>query len=222
MEAACVLYGELASVSTFTQPAVEWGRRRLGDCSAAAISRRPTPWPTSANCGSTAPEPGESISPIPSPWTSGAPNTPCAQPPAMTDDLPVPVDRLTHAASAVFALIFALVVASLISPTGHLSRGRRRRRRARHERVHDRPDRRQFRGIPPSRGRLPPDHRPAGSRFGLSLPSLREVGLIVGSAIVLYYGSRSGSSLAPRVPDSGPERIRRRSPPATRWFTTPR
>jgi len=33
--------------------------------------RRPTPWPTSANCGSTAPEPGESISPIPSPWTSG-------------------------------------------------------------------------------------------------------------------------------------------------------
>jgi len=115
MEAACVLYGELASVSTFTQPAVEWGRRRLGDCSAAAISRRPTPWPTSANCGSTAPEPGESISPIPSPWTSGAPNTPCAQPPAMTDDLPVPVDRLTHAASAVFALIFALVVASLIS-----------------------------------------------------------------------------------------------------------
>jgi len=38
MEAACVLYGELASVSTFTQPAVEWGRRRLGDCSAAAIS----------------------------------------------------------------------------------------------------------------------------------------------------------------------------------------
>ena len=27
MEAACVLYGELASVSTFTQPAVEWGKR---------------------------------------------------------------------------------------------------------------------------------------------------------------------------------------------------
>ena len=26
MEAACVLYGELASVSTFTQPAVEWGK----------------------------------------------------------------------------------------------------------------------------------------------------------------------------------------------------
>ena len=33
----------------------------------------------------------------------------------MTDDLPVPVDRLVHAASAVFALVFALVVASLIS-----------------------------------------------------------------------------------------------------------
>jgi len=27
MEAACVLYGELASVSTFVQPAVEWGKR---------------------------------------------------------------------------------------------------------------------------------------------------------------------------------------------------
>ncbi|OYR48453.1 glucose-6-phosphate isomerase [Halorubrum sp. Ea8] len=27
MEAACVLYGELASVSTFTQPAVEWGKK---------------------------------------------------------------------------------------------------------------------------------------------------------------------------------------------------
>ncbi|ELZ34108.1 glucose-6-phosphate isomerase, partial [Halogeometricum pallidum JCM 14848] len=27
MEAACVLYGELAAVSTFTQPAVEWGKR---------------------------------------------------------------------------------------------------------------------------------------------------------------------------------------------------
>ena len=27
MEAACVLHGELASVSTFTQPAVEWGKR---------------------------------------------------------------------------------------------------------------------------------------------------------------------------------------------------
>ncbi|MFA1609445.1 glucose-6-phosphate isomerase [Halobellus rubicundus] len=27
MEAACVLYGELASVSTFSQPAVEWGKR---------------------------------------------------------------------------------------------------------------------------------------------------------------------------------------------------
>ncbi len=27
MEAACVLYGELASVSTFEQPAVEWGKR---------------------------------------------------------------------------------------------------------------------------------------------------------------------------------------------------
>jgi glucose-6-phosphate isomerase len=27
MEAACVLYGELANVSTFTQPAVEWGKR---------------------------------------------------------------------------------------------------------------------------------------------------------------------------------------------------
>jgi glucose-6-phosphate isomerase len=27
MEAACVLYGELASISTFTQPAVEWGKR---------------------------------------------------------------------------------------------------------------------------------------------------------------------------------------------------
>jgi glucose-6-phosphate isomerase len=26
MEAACVLYGELAAVSTFTQPAVEWGK----------------------------------------------------------------------------------------------------------------------------------------------------------------------------------------------------
>ncbi|WP_311170673.1 glucose-6-phosphate isomerase [Halobellus ordinarius] len=27
MEAACILYGELAAVSTFTQPAVEWGKR---------------------------------------------------------------------------------------------------------------------------------------------------------------------------------------------------
>ncbi|TKX73681.1 glucose-6-phosphate isomerase [Halorubrum sp. GN11_10-6_MGM] len=27
MESACVLYGELASVSTFTQPAVEWGKK---------------------------------------------------------------------------------------------------------------------------------------------------------------------------------------------------
>jgi glucose-6-phosphate isomerase len=27
MEAACILYGELAGVSTFTQPAVEWGKR---------------------------------------------------------------------------------------------------------------------------------------------------------------------------------------------------
>ncbi|MFD1685455.1 glucose-6-phosphate isomerase [Halobellus litoreus] len=27
MEAACVLYGELAAVSTFTQPAVEWGKK---------------------------------------------------------------------------------------------------------------------------------------------------------------------------------------------------
>ena len=27
MEAACVLYGELAEVSTFTQPAVEWGKK---------------------------------------------------------------------------------------------------------------------------------------------------------------------------------------------------
>jgi glucose-6-phosphate isomerase len=27
MEAACVLYGELAGVETFTQPAVEWGKR---------------------------------------------------------------------------------------------------------------------------------------------------------------------------------------------------
>jgi len=110
----------------------------------------------------------------------------------MTDDLPVPVDRLTHAASAVFALIFALVVASLISPTGHLSRGRRRRRRARHERVHDRPDRRQFRGIPPSRGRLPPDHRPAGSRFGLSPVAEKSDSSWVPRSS--STGSRSGSS----------------------------
>jgi len=27
MEAACVLYGELAGVETFTQPAVEWGKK---------------------------------------------------------------------------------------------------------------------------------------------------------------------------------------------------
>jgi glucose-6-phosphate isomerase len=27
MEAACVLMGELAEVETFTQPAVEWGKR---------------------------------------------------------------------------------------------------------------------------------------------------------------------------------------------------
>lgn len=27
MEAACILYGELAAVSTFSQPAVEWGKR---------------------------------------------------------------------------------------------------------------------------------------------------------------------------------------------------
>ncbi|MES3516075.1 MAG: glucose-6-phosphate isomerase, partial [Natronomonas sp.] len=26
MEAACILYGELAGVETFTQPAVEWGK----------------------------------------------------------------------------------------------------------------------------------------------------------------------------------------------------
>jgi glucose-6-phosphate isomerase len=40
MEAACVLYGELAAVSTFTQPAVEWGKRAavgiLGDGSPEA------------------------------------------------------------------------------------------------------------------------------------------------------------------------------------------
>lgn len=33
----------------------------------------------------------------------------------MTDDLSVPVDRLVHAASAVFALVFALLVAGLIA-----------------------------------------------------------------------------------------------------------
>ncbi|MFD1569416.1 CPBP family intramembrane glutamic endopeptidase [Halorubrum laminariae] len=33
----------------------------------------------------------------------------------MTDDLPVPVDRLVHVASAVFALVFALVLTSLIT-----------------------------------------------------------------------------------------------------------
>jgi glucose-6-phosphate isomerase len=27
MEAACILFGELANISTFTQPAVEWGKR---------------------------------------------------------------------------------------------------------------------------------------------------------------------------------------------------
>jgi glucose-6-phosphate isomerase len=27
MEAACVLAGELAGIETFTQPAVEWGKR---------------------------------------------------------------------------------------------------------------------------------------------------------------------------------------------------
>jgi membrane protease YdiL (CAAX protease family) len=33
----------------------------------------------------------------------------------MTDDLPVPVERLVHVVSAVFALVFALVLASLIT-----------------------------------------------------------------------------------------------------------
>lgn len=103
----------------------------------------------------------------------------------MTDDLPVPVDRLTHAASAVFALIFALVVASLISQlatsaavgVGVVA-----------------PDTNAFtivRTVANFVGFLPAvvgyllitDQRDLVS---VSLPSLREVGLIVGSAIVLY------------------------------------
>jgi len=32
----------------------------------------------------------------------------------MADDLPLPVDRLIHVASAVFALVFTLLVASLL------------------------------------------------------------------------------------------------------------
>jgi glucose-6-phosphate isomerase len=49
MEAACVLYGELAGVETFTQPAVEWGKRAarglLGGGEfeeAAAVAEKPT------------------------------------------------------------------------------------------------------------------------------------------------------------------------------------
>lgn len=48
-EAACICYGELASVPTFTQPAVEWGKRAarglLGDdnfIEAAAVADKPT------------------------------------------------------------------------------------------------------------------------------------------------------------------------------------
>jgi len=212
---------KLASVSTFTQPAVEsGGERRLGDCSAAAISRRPTPWPTSANCGSTAPEPGESISPIPSPWTSGAPNTPCAQPPAMTDDLPVPVDRLTHAASAVFALIFARS-SSLASSPNWPPQPRSASASSRPTRTRSRSSGPSPISWDPSRGRLPPDHRPAGSRFGLSPVAPRSRTHRGFRDRPLRAPDRDPPH-APRVPDSGPERIRRRSAAATRWFTTPR
>ncbi len=48
-EVACICYGELASVPTFTQPAVEWGKRAarglLGDdkfMEAAAVADKPT------------------------------------------------------------------------------------------------------------------------------------------------------------------------------------
>ncbi|EMA58692.1 CPBP family intramembrane glutamic endopeptidase [Halorubrum lipolyticum] len=105
----------------------------------------------------------------------------------MTDDLPVslPVDRLVHAASAVFALVFALVVSSLIAQlatsaavgVGVVA-----------------PDTNAFailQFVASFVGFLPAvvgyllitDQRDLVSA---SIPSLRELGLIVGSAIVLY------------------------------------
>jgi len=139
----------------------------------------------------------------------------------MTDDSPVPVDRLTRpAASAVFALIFALVVASLISQlatsaavgVGVVA-----------------PDTNAFtivRTVANFVGFLPAvvgyllitDQRDLVS---VSLPSLREVGSS-GSAIVLYGLQIGILPHAPRVriPDrreSGDDRRRRPG-----GFTTPR
>jgi len=129
----------------------------------------------------------------------------------MTDDHPIPVERLVHAASAVVALLFGLVVASLISQLvtsaaveiGVVTR-----------------DTNAFailRTVANFGGFLPAvvgyllitDQRDLVS---VSLPSLREVGLIVGSAVVLYalqiglllalreFGLRTGQNPATMAP----------------------
>lgn len=114
----------------------------------------------------------------------------------MTDDLPVPVERLVHAASAVFALVFALLAASLIAQlatsaavgVGVVA-----------------PETNAFtllRTVASFAGFLPAvvgylvitDQRDLVS---VSVPSLREVGLIVGAAVVLY-GLQIGLLLALR------------------------
>ena len=103
----------------------------------------------------------------------------------MTDDLPVPVDRLVHAASAVFALVFALVVAGLVSQLVTAT--------AVNAGVIE-PDTNAFtvlRTVGNFVGFLPAvvgyllitDQRDLVS---VSLPSLRDLGIVVGSAVVLY------------------------------------
>jgi len=129
----------------------------------------------------------------------------------MTDDHPVPVERLVHAGSAVVALLFALVVASLISQLvtsvaveiGVVTR--------------DTNAFAIFRTVANFGGFLPAvigyllltDQRRLVS---VSLPSIREVGIIVGSAVVLYalqiglllalreFGLRTGQNPATMAP----------------------
>ena len=114
----------------------------------------------------------------------------------MTDDLPVPVERLVHATSAVFALVFALLAASLIAQlaasaavgVGVVA-----------------PETNAFallRTVASFAGFLPAvvgylvitDQRDLVS---VSVPSLREVGLIAGAAVALY-GLQIGLLLALR------------------------
>lgn len=103
----------------------------------------------------------------------------------MTEDLPLPVDRLVHAASAAFALVFALLVADLTAQlvtsaavgVGVVA-----------------PETNAFtlvRTVASFVGFLPAvigylvitDQR---DLVPVSLPSLREIGIIVGAAVVLY------------------------------------